>query len=306
MTAREGLDDARSAAEAWADGKGLELLGVVAIEPFKRINYTSDDGQDSGEFITHFDGNPGDGRAPGWVYGFYTGDRCVTIVLAAGLGVLAEGYDTCEEDVQPLGDWAVDSDEVAEILAGHEEWPDLGDDATYFWGLFGDEEAGAMWVVEGSDQDGTTVEAVVDAQSGDIIEITQDEGSGFFGADEQVPVEAGKVGPGQDGMTPVHDEASAALVAGDSLTATIDLLGSGGYLVANANVRANVNGVGAVRIVLTGPDGVIDAEPVSNFAGGDAQFEYGNLPPGTYTLAVEPAIGAVAVQADVVLDGAWS
>ncbi|HJQ93191.1 MAG TPA: hypothetical protein VJ874_02775, partial [Candidatus Thermoplasmatota archaeon] len=163
MTAREGLDDARSVAEGWAEGRELGLLGIMAVEPFKHIQSTDEAGEVEAEFVTHLDGNPGDGNAPGWVYGFFDGERCIVVMLAAGLGVLAEGYETCADaDVQAgegfeeetdegigpdlVGDWSIDSSEVADILADEEDWPDLGDDGTYFWGLFPD-DGQTVWVV---------------------------------------------------------------------------------------------------------------------------------------------------------------
>ena len=318
MTARDGLGDATDAAKAWGEGQDLQLIGIVAIEPFKRINHTSPDGSESGEFITHLDGNPGDGRAPGWVYGFLAGDRCVGVVLAAGLGVLAEGYETCAElgdlatddssDQVFVGDWSVDSDEAASRLHDHEEWPETGDDWTFFWALMpGDEDVGALWFVEGSGQDGLEVEAMVDAQSGEVLEINvENQDYGLFG-----PVEVGPEGaPGQDGQngfTSVHAEAQPMVVAGVPESIEVELEGNGGYLIAQASVQASANIVGMMRVVLSGPDGVIEDEGLSNLGSSSATFEYGDLPPGTYTLSLEPNnVGAFAVQGRLTLDGGWN
>lgn len=341
MTAREGLDDARAVAEGWAEGRDLGLLGIVAVEPFKHIQSTDEDGEVDAEFVTHLDGNPGDGNAPGWIYGFFNGERCIVVVLAAGLGVLAEGYETCaefdtevdvgdgeadgdgegdEEDSggsggsgpDVVGDWSVDSNEVAEILAGEEEWPDLGDDGTYFWGLFGD-DGETVWVVGGIGEDGESVEAVVDAQSGEVIAVEHvpaDDLEGFFGGETTPSEPGGSAGapgrPGMDGYSMVNDEVhEQAVTAVTPATASVELEGSGGYLVADASVLANLNGVGMVRVVLSGPDGEIQSEGIPNFTGGTAHFEVAGLPAGTYTLSVEAGPGSVAAQVDAYLEGGW-
>ena len=335
MTARDGLDDARSVAEGWAEGRDLGLLGVMAVEPFKHVQSTDETGEVDAEFVTHLDGNPGDGNAPGWVYGFFDGERCIVVLLAAGLGVLAEGYETCsdvdvsvsEEDGEGeasssadsgpdvIDDWAIDSDEVGEILAGEDEWPDLGDDGTYFWGLFPD-EGDVLWVVGGIGEDGESVEAVVDAMTGEVIEIEHvpaGELEGFFGG--SVPAEPGSSGagspgsPGQDGMdgySKVNDELhESAVTTATPAQASVELEGSGGYLVVDASVLANFNGVGMVRVILTGPDGEVQSEGIPNFTGGTAHFEVDGLAPGTYTLSVEAGPGSVAAQVDAFIEGGW-
>lgn len=333
MTARDGLEDARSAAEEWAEGRDLDLLGIMAVEPFKHVQSTDENGEVDAEFVTHLDGDPGDGNAPGWVYGFFDGERCIVVLLAAGLGVLAEGYETCVEvfDVEVgdevgdgaeggedgsagddrgpdvVGDWSFDSNEVAEILADREEWPDLGDDGTYFWGLF-PEDGKTLWVVGGTGEDGESVQAVVDASTGEVIEVQHSPagGFGFFGIDE--PVEAGAPGADEEGgYTLVEDEAHATVVAPGRLAAAeVQLEGRGGYLVVDASVMMGVNGVGMVRAVLSGPDGEIQSEAMPNLNGGSVHFEVYDLPPGRYSLTVHSNnVGAAAVQVDAYLSGAW-
>lgn len=298
MTAREGLDDARSAAEAWADGEDLDLIGLVAVEPFKHIQYESDDGDYEAEYVTHLDGNPGDGRAPGWAYGFYTGERCVSIVLAAGIGVLAEGWETCDEDVDSMPDWSVDSDEVAEILQGHDEWPDLGDDGTYFWGLF-NEDGDALWAVGGSGEDGETVFASVDADSGEVLEIVHEvEGDieAIFDAEAETTTPIEDFG-GSD-----SDSDNAPLMAyGDELVAEVDLDGMGRI---DVDVSANAV-VNSLTLTVEGPYGEVEEDDLGGIIGGVSQqgrtFE--DLPAGHYTITLSS--GGSAVLVSLVVNAEW-
>jgi hypothetical protein len=284
LTARGGLPDAEDAAKKWADGERLHLIGLVAVEPFQRINWTDEDGG-SGEFVTHLDGTPGDGKAPGWAYGFLAGERCIGIVLAAGLGVLAEGYSTCDGE-DPVGDWPVDSDEAASILGRRGDWPDLGADGTYAWEL-GSDDGQALWTVEGSGQDGESVHAVVDARSGEVLAVEQGEADvGFFPA----PGESAPRPPGGSGSDEDQDSATT-LLAGESLVAEVDL-GGVGALVLELSARATVRGM---TLHVEGPNGPVDDGVVAGLVGSDYQEhrEYDDLAPGHYTVTLA-ADGAAA------------
>jgi hypothetical protein len=296
MTARDGLADARSAAEAWADGEDLELIGAVAVEPFKRISY-EEDGETQAEYVTHLDGNPGDGRAPGWAYGFYTGERCISIVLAAGLGVLAEGFERCDGDVETMPDWSVDSDEAAEILGGEEDWPDLGEDGTYFWGLSNDDGT-ALWMVGASGEDGETVFATLDASSGEVLEIVHDAGGDYEGllggSGESTPIDP------DSGMDEDSDSATA-LAAGDQLVAEVEL-GEMGYLRLEVNANAVVL---PLEVTIEGPYGVVDEVELGGVAVGlmTQGRGYEGLPAGHYTVTVESQ--GTAVLANLYVYGEW-
>jgi hypothetical protein len=278
MTARDGLGDAEDAAKDWAQGEDLHLLGLVAVEPFQRVNHTSDDGEDSAEFVTHLDGDPGDGRAPAWAYGFLAGDRCISVILAAGLGVLAEGYATCDGD-DTVGDWPVDSSEAASILGQRDDWPDLGPDGTYFWEL-GSDDGQALWTVAGSGQDGESVTAVVDARTGEVLAVEQGSGEGFG----VIPGPSAPSGsPGGSGSDEDQDSATT-LTPGQSIAAEVDLGGVGG-LVLELSARTTLQGM---TLTVEGPAGVIDETPVGPVVGNDYQEhrEYGDLPPGHYTVTL--------------------
>jgi hypothetical protein len=294
MTAKDGLGDAEEAAKDWAKGEKLHLLGVVAVEPFQRINWTDEDGEGSGEFVTHLDGNPGDGKAPGWAYGFVAGDRCIGIVLAAGLGVLAEGYDTCHGD-DTVGDWSVDSDKAASILRGRDDWPDLGADGTYVWSLEAD-DGKALWTVVGSGQDEESVMAVVDARSGEVLAVQQGEGDdvGFFPAPSPEP---SRPGSGTD-----EDQDSATtLAAGEAIVAEVDL-GGVGALVVDLSARATVQGM---TLRVEGPSGVVDEASVGGAVGNEYQEQraYGDLAPGHYSVTL--AADGVTLFPSVLATGYW-
>lgn len=296
MTAQDGLGDAEDAAKAWAEGEKLHLLGVVAVEPFQRVNWTDEDGEDSGEFVTHLDGNPGDGRAPGWAYGFLAGDRCIGIVLAAGLGVLAEGYETCDGD-DTVGDWSIDSDEAASILQDRDDWPDLGPDATYFWALEAD-EGKALWTVVGGGQDDLPVMAVVDAESGEVVAVQQgdgDEDVGFFTPSPGSPSSPGGSGTDED------QDSAATLAAGESIVAEVDL-GGVGALVLDLSARATVQGM---TLHVEGPAGIVEEDHVGGAldSGYQEQRSYSGLAPGHYTVVLS-ADGATLFPS-VLVTGYW-
>ncbi|MFA5943644.1 MAG: hypothetical protein WC876_04165 [Candidatus Thermoplasmatota archaeon] len=293
MTAREGLDDARSAAEEWAEGETLDLVGAVAIEPFKRVHYESDDGEDEAEYVTHLDGNPGDGKAPGWAYAFYDGERCISVVLAAGLGVLAEGYETCDDDIEVTPDWSVDSDEVAEILQAREDWPDLGEDGTYFWGLFA-EEGLAIWTVGGSGEDEETVFASVDASSGEVLAVVHEVGGDIEAVFEAEVGSSGAVVSGSD-----EDSDSAAyLTAGATLVAEVDLEG-----VGQMSITFSQNGgVTPHTVTIEGPFGTVDefdVGPTVGFGNVLERHGYDGLPIGHYTVTLTANTAALLPSLDV-------
>lgn len=294
MTAGEGLSDASSAAEAWADGEGLELLGIFAVEPFKHYRF-EEDGEE-GEFVTHLDGNPGDGNAPGWVYGFYTGERCIGIVLAAGLGVLAEGYTTCDEDADPMPDWSVDSDEVAEILAGHDEWSDLGEDGSYAWELSNDDGT-PVWSVEGWGEDEEAVYASVDAESGEVISIVHevgDEVASIFEAETAAAVET-------EGGSDEDSDSTQAMAMGDELVAEVDLDAMGRI---DVQVSASLV-VNSFTLTVEGPYGPVAEDDLGGLANGVSQQgrSFEDLPAGHYTITLTS--GGSAVLATLFAHAEW-
>jgi hypothetical protein len=306
MTARDALGDATDTATKWADGKDLHLVVAAAIEPFKHATYDSPDGKEHAEYETRLDGNPGDGKAPGWLYGFMAGDRCITVVEAAGLGVLADGYETCgrgQRDLEPLGDWSFDSDAIAAVLHDNKEWPQPTDAMTYTWAL-GSHDGRAVWSASAFDVQGNRTVAVVDAQNGTVLAIAS--GDDADQVSEAFPVGGQSGAAGRDGLTKDHDEAHAPVVAEAPLQAKVHLHGKGGFVSIQANLQASLGAVGTVQLTLTGPDGVVDSHVFPGI-GGASQYQtvLDNLPPGTYTLDLHTTVGA-AVEANLFLDGAWA
>jgi len=307
MTFGDGLADATTIAERWAAGTAPKLVAAAAVEPFQHINTTDEEGRRS-EYETRLDGNPGDGKAPGWLYGFVAGDRCIRVVLAAGLGVLADGYDTCDrEDREPLPAWSVDSGKAAAILDGHSEWPRYGAAGTYAWDIEGHDGA-AVWTVAASAPDHDTVIAVLNASSGEVLHIGPQRGWGGIssgpGGDAGSAASSGSAG--QDGFTAVHDEAHAQVAGPLPAAAQVELKGRGGFITVRADVKASLGVVGSCELLLKGPDGTVVDQSFSGVgAAQDYQADFSGLPAGQYTLSIETTVGA-ALEANLYLDGGWS
>lgn len=285
ISLRDGLGDARDAAAAW--GSNPAFAGAFAIEPFKRIQDTDEDGTVRGEFITHLDSKPGDGRAPGWVYLFITEDgRCVGIALASGLGVLAEGWEECEDDdLTPIPAGFLDSVAVAGILSDLEGWPTADEATTMTWALEADEEE-AYWLVTSSNMTRFAV-AAVDALTGEATLLDDEWEDDVFFAEE---------GMASDEMQSrwVYGSAQAVTVA-TPLEVELEV-GDEATLTLTAAIGTSV--VGQATLLVVAPDGstVYDEE----FAG-DTQATIELIEGGTYTLrithgnaALSPVIDALA------------
>lgn len=286
ISLRAGLGDARDAAAAW--GSNPAFAGAFAIEPFKRIQDTDEDGTVRGEFITHLDSKPGDGRAPGWVYLFITEDgRCVGIALASGLGVLAEGWEECEEDdLTVVPSEFLDSVAVAGILSDLEGWPTADDATTMTWALEADEEEGAYWLVTSSNMT-QSVAAAVDALTGEATVIDE------AWADDVLFAEEGMAA----------DEVQSSRVYGSAQTVTVatplevDLeVGDEATVTIAAIIGTSV--VGQATLLVVAPDGstVYDEDFL-----GDTEATLDLVEAGTYTLrithgnaALSPSIEATA------------
>jgi hypothetical protein len=280
MTMRDGLGDAREAAEAWGDG--LRFAFAAAVEPFKHIEDRDRDGTLRGEYVTHLDGNPGDGRAPGWIYGFLADDgRCVSIVLAAGLGVLAEGWEECDADeVAPLPANVLDSDEVAALLKADGRWITPDKSTVMTWTLASEDEGEAYWLVWGSNQT-AAMAAVVDAVHGNVSFIDADADGTIFESGSETAFASAPL------LTPVSP-----------LSVSLDLEGDGGALHVSAAVSTSVVGLAMLRVIAPNGD-VLLAESVP----GSADFELAGLPPGRYEARLEHS--NVAMMPSLTLTSFW-
>lgn len=264
-SAMDLLEDAASVASGWTDAPAL--AGVVSIEPFQRY---FEEGE--GEIILHLDPTPGDGLAPGWVYLFDGGDRTVFVVMAAGLGVLAEGWmaeDEADEEfdaASTIEGWNVDSDEAAAIIADETDWPSPMENTTMLWSLFQTED-GPVWFVEREDPDADYY-AAVHAGNGTLLENGTATFS-YYGYTHSW---------GSGPMTPLSAP-SAQVEAPEVATVTLDV-----------NVAATV---GSVRVTLEGPGGLLYDEVVD----GSDHAAFDQVPAGEYALrfAGEPvAVGQVS------------
>jgi hypothetical protein len=286
MTMRDGLSDARAAAEDWWDN--LQFAFAGAIEPFKRIEDRDGDGTLRGEYVTHLDGNPGDGRAPGWIYGFLADDgRCVLVVLAAGLGVLAEGWEECDaDDVAPLPANVLDSDDVAALLADFEGWPVPDKSTLATWELLAEPEGDAYWLVMSSNET-TAAAAAVDAVTGNITLLEP----GFFG-----PAAPGEAGTSYD--------SAYAWGSGPAVTVatpfTMDLeVGPGATLGVTASISSSV--MGPATLVVEAPSGeVVFEDPFVGSTSTELQLDEA----GTYQVRIEH--GNVALSPSLSLFAIWA
>lgn len=288
ITMREGLADARAAAQDWGDN--VELAGALAIEPFKRAEDRDDDGTLRGEFVTHLDSDPGDGRAPGWLYAFTADDgRCIFVALAAGLGVLAEGWEECDavgDQASPLPDGVLDSDSVASILSDLEGWPRRDDATTATWAL-GMEDGSAYWAVTSSNQTSYAM-AVVDALTGNATLVDS-------GRQGEFMVDGEETAPTSTGDSHVSGSGQVVTVA-TPFSLTIDVGGDGAVMLITASMQTSLVGQGDLLVIDEG-----GATVFQDSFSGQKDFEVHDVAAGTYELRIEhgnaalnPAIEAYA------------
>lgn len=264
ISAKEGLGPARDAARAHGDDP--VLVGIMSVEPLKHM------AGDDYEVWVHLDKNPGDGRAPGWLYTFSSGDRMIGVIYAAGLGVIAEGYEVVDDHEEwdmgwtglPITDWLIDSTEAARILKGVEGWPAASDDTTVFWALH-QEEAGPVWSVEWENAT-TSMEAAVDARTGNVTQLESHSMDAMHAC-------AMAISPGGS-VTPLR---------GQSMR--IDVM-EGGHLGYGLNWSMTL---GEATMTIDGPEGRVASDTLAN--SGQTRGSLGDLAGGTYTLSVAADLG---------------
>lgn len=264
ITAKDGLADARDAAEAFAGGTAV-LTGVFSLEPFSEF-YDEDDDV---EVRIHLDETPGDGKAPGWIYEFAVGTDLVVIGYSSGLGVLFEArdgnvFDEDGGDVDAITGWNTDSDDAAAALNAHEDWPENTDATSVFWTLQQADEC-PIWMAEHIDLDSEEFTyGTVDGCTGEVLAVEAEWPFSFschsgysFGTSLTLP-----------------------LVSQASYETYLDTEGFVEFEVQDGSL------VGAVSWTLQGPEGIL-AEGTGSDGG---LFE--ELPPGTYVLAFEGSVAA--------------
>ncbi len=288
MSAETGLATALAHADDLVEGDDVPvLMGIASIEP---LSHYYDEEEDF-EVNAYADSVQGDGKVPGWAYGFCVGDDAVFIILAAGLGVLADvrdGGECDQEDIDEwaLGEWSIDSDEAADILNDHPDWPEPRKDSLSFWVLnqwpsnYAEEEGfepAPHWEVEVETIDGFAY-AAVNAQTGEVVFIESD----------TYPVEpemeftevAEPIEPTCEAQS-VDETDSGFITVVEGLSIDIDLPARGAIeLIVEA---ATLTGGSTYK--LEGPDGTI----AEGSAGSYTMKVLDDLPDGQYTLTVETA-----------------
>lgn len=270
-----------------------QLVQLWGIEPPSHARETGE------ELVTHLDDEAGDGQAPGWAYHF-EGEGWEAIVLtAAEVGVIAEFYERHAEGEapeQPLADRSVSSQAAAEALRANGSWPTMNTNTTVAWQLVqaeGGEDTdheGPLWAAHV--QKGITdpfddgLVGVVDAQTGEVLEIGESEDGGF-----------GPASPAGGGCD--QDAASGQVTPTQELTATVQLEATG-QITAEATRNA---GVGELNVTLEGPNGTLWTTTFDGAGSAGRESSHDDQPAGEYTLTASTADGAHDVELQ--LRGEW-
>lgn len=294
--ATQPAEDLRSDAEDAANSHVNEpnLVEVWGVEPPLEVE------DEDERLILHLDEEPGDGNAPGWGF-FYVGDeRSSAILTASGLGVLAEySEDTGDwhEEMTVLEPWTVTSNEAASILQANETWPEMTDDTLVIWRLSmqqTDEDAdpSPVWMVAAMalESDGQEAQALVDANSGEIIAVERSAPSHGPTPPSAPPAEIQEGGceADQDNgqVTPLSD-----------LTATVTLEEAG-----EIQLDTDLFGTGELSVALEGEDGAV-FEWEDTVIGSAELDNTHTVTEGTYQATVSTPAGSF--NGDLFLVGQW-
>ncbi len=289
MTAFDGINTATNHVQDLLD-TDLEptLIGITSVEPFSLL----EDESDNVTVNVYADSVQGDGRVPGWIYEFCIDDAYVAVVMASGIGVLADVRDggDCDADDEArlaLTNYEIDSDEAAEILAANETWPEAQSDSGTFWMLAqeppdNDEfEPGAYWIVETGNMT-TWGEAAINAQTGEIAYVESgeyrewvDEGVIASTSDESCFGWSSSGGYSSGLLTPVSSRAATFSVVG---------VGTASYELTTSNQLTTVvfeflDEDGEVLYEEVIDDGLLGGDTISG------TFE--DLEPGDYMFRVQ-------------------
>lgn len=157
------LSTARQAAAERIDDP--KLVQVEGVEPPHRIE------TDDQMLVVHEDPEPGDGHAPGWSYTFLGRERAARVAVRDGGEIVAEAVDASPGDLEPLGDWSLDSDGAADAIVRHPNVSEVGEDVIVEWTLAG----GAEPVWEATLASAGSIsqqEIVVDARSAEVLGVS--------------------------------------------------------------------------------------------------------------------------------------
>lgn len=160
-TAREHLDVAQGAAQAWSPD--AKLVAVFSLES-----------ADAEEAELPTDPEIGNGRAVAWWYTFHDGNESRVYRVAAD-GTLGQENATEAEpyvgDSLALGEWQVDSDRALETARGNETFRAVaeGGNASFAEGV-ANEEGATHWFVAAYSESGM-VWALLDARTGELTSV---------------------------------------------------------------------------------------------------------------------------------------
>lgn len=300
LSAAANTESAQSLESTAADrADSGDLVALWGVEPPRHVE--SEDGKTTIDI--YLDDAPGDGQAAGWSYAYVGEEKGGIVVVGDKIGVIAEAWHTFEanesdeilEEVAPITDWPVDSEEVADLLAADDRWPEITDSWAVLWRLMQTDE-GPVWHVEASnitlDGFGSEAEAVVSASNGTILDIHRhdDPEEGVEGRQAATPTAAG-------GCT--RDEASGQVTPLSDLEAEVTLEQDG--IIA---VRASYTGAGPLDIsVLEDGDDEVFSDSILVTRPGSATFHVEDLDDGDYV--VELSTDAGAVNAQLTAEAMW-
>lgn len=232
-TAQGLLDDARDAAGERVDDPAL--VRVTGLEPFR--HEVEEHGGEREEFWLHLDDDNADGQAPGWLYTFRDGTTLYRVAVYASGEVLGEALEADPEEREPdepgtpIQGWEVDTDEVAQALADHPDWPEPRENDTVRWSLsMSDGEP--LWRVsndEGLFFSSNERRALVHAGNGTVLAV-EERDRGFGAPDDEPRREFDE------------DRASGTVTPSDDVEASIEVEGPGRVA---AVLEAEASGLGA-------------------------------------------------------------
>lgn len=295
----KNLDKAKKLAETRIDSP--QLMYLESIEPFK--NYTEDDYQ----VIIHADDNPGDGKAPGWMYTFYGNGKAMSAILLANGEILAEIWDESThnddyyKDVEPIENVKYDSDEIAKILEGEDRWPKMTEATNVIWYLEMYDGA-PIWEAMATNlySDDITY-AYVYASNGTVLEIDSYDYSYYYGGyyDETEYDEYNYTEEYYENYA--EESASGTAIPLSSFSATISIGDTGTVTLVTQPSLV----VGTVLVELISDEyGVIwSYSPGIVSVGGQHTHTESMLPAGTYTAVVSASAGVF--DGSIYLYGQW-
>jgi hypothetical protein len=294
----KNLDKARNLAETRIDSP--QIIFVQSIEPFN--NYTEDEYQ----ILIHADSNPGDGKAPGWMYTFYGKGKAMSAILLANGEILAEFWnedadDDDFEEYDPIEDVKYDSDDIAKILEEDDRWPKMKDSTTVVWSLAMYED-GPIWLADATDMyDDDVTYAAVYATNGTILEIdTWDPEDFYMGYYTDVDYDEDYNYTDETETNYAEDSASGTVTPLSSVTAEIFVQDFATIsIVAQASLV-----VGVVTVTLESELGVVwssDLGVVSTLA--QTAHTEDNLLPGRYWATITGNAGVC--DGSIYIYGQW-